>query len=255
MTKALVTAAFAALVLLFLAAPPAPAFAQGLSEAQGEAILEELKQIRLLLQRMERRGGTPAATARRRQPSPTAAVSAKDRPVLGEPDAPLTLVEFTDYQCPFCNRFFKTTLPRLKEKYIDTGQLRLVVKDLPLSFHKNAREAAQAAHCAGDQGRFWAMHDILYENAARLDAGLLPGYAEQLSLDVAAFEQCLASDRHLDDIDADSAEARRAGVTGTPTFVLGRTTDDVIEGVRIRGAKPYEAFEAEIKKLLEALEG
>jgi protein-disulfide isomerase len=233
-----------------LAAPP-PALAQAMSEEQGEAILEELKAIRALLERMEGRALPPAPSAARPQAAPARiAVSTKGRPALGDAEAPLTLVEFTDYQCPFCNRFFKTTFPELKKRYIDTGKLRLVVKDLPLAFHANARKAAQAAHCAGEQGKFWALHDKLYENAARLEAANLPGYAAQAGLDAAAFRDCLASARHLDAIDGDAAEAGRVGITGTPSFVLGRTTEDTVQGEKIVGAQPYAAFAAKIEALL-----
>ena len=249
-----VLVALALILTLPLSAPPA--LAQGMSVEQGEAILEELKAIRGLLERMEGRGLPSAPSAARPQAArPQAAparisVSAKGRPALGDPDAPLTLVEFTDYQCPFCNRFFKTAFPEIKKKYIDSGKLRLVIKDLPLAFHANAREAAQAAHCAGEQGRFWPLHDKLYENATRLEAANLPGYATQAGLEAAAFRDCLASERHLTAIDGDAAEAGRVGITGTPSFVLGPTTVDAIEGVKIVGARPLAAFEAEIEALL-----
>jgi len=250
-------AGFLAAVAVLVLGPGSlsPARAQGMSVEQGEAILEELKAIRALLERMEGRGLPSAPSAARPQATrPQAAarvsVSAKDRPALGDPEAPLTLVEFTDYQCPFCNRFFKTAFPELKKTYIDSGKLRLVIKDLPLAFHANARGAAQAAHCAGEQGRFWPLHDKLYENAARLQAANLPGYGEQAGLEIAAFRDCLASERHLEAIDGDAAEAGRVGITGTPSFVLGHTTADAIAGEKIVGAKPFAAFEARIEALL-----
>jgi protein-disulfide isomerase len=244
-----------ALAILGLSGPASPVLAQGMSVEQGEAILQELKAIRALLERMEGRGLPSAPSAARPQAArpQTAArirVSAKGRPALGDPDAPLTLVEFTDYQCPFCNRFFKNTFPGLKAKYIDSGKLRLVIKDLPLAIHANAREAAQAAHCAGEQGKFWPLHDTLYENAGRLEAANLPGYAARAGLEAEAFRDCLASERHLAAIDGDAAEAGRVGITATPSFVLGRTAADSIEGEKIVGALPYATFEARIEALL-----
>lgn len=224
--------------------------AEGLTEEQGQAILNELRQIRQLLQRMERRGGGVAAQPRRQAAPVNIEVSSKNRPALGDPEAPVTLIEFTDYQCPFCRRFFQTTFPALKKAYIDTGKLRFVVRDLPLPFHTNARKAAQAAHCAGDQGQFWAMHDLLYENASRLQETALPGYAERLSLDLPAFRACLESDRHLAAIDSDAAEANKVGIRGTPGFVLGLSTEDVVEGIHIRGAQPFGTFDGHIKSLL-----
>ena len=230
----------------------APAgWAEALSQETGEAILQELKQIRTLLERIERSGGLAARPSRKAPARVKVALS--DRPIRGDKDAPLTLVEFTDYQCPYCQRFFRDTYPQLKAKYIDTGKLRLVVKDFPLSFHKNARKAAQAAHCAGDQERFWEMHDLLFDNANRLQAKLLPGYAEALSMDVAEFDECLASNRHLTAIDGDSRDARTAGITGTPSFVLGKTDGDTLVGARITGAKPLQIFERQIEALLAQL--
>jgi protein-disulfide isomerase len=222
--------------------------AQGLSERQGEAILEELKQIRQLLERIEKQGGT-AAPQRPKRPV-SAKVSTTGKPSLGDPQAPVTLVEFTDYECPYCNRFFKTIWPKLVEDYVDTGKMRVVIKDLPLSFHKNARKAAQAAHCAGEQDAFWPMRDTLYRNARKLDADNLPEYAKTLSLDLEAFSTCLDSDRHLEAIDADAAEAKKAKITGTPSFVVGKTTENFIEGALIVGAQPYSVFQSRITAAL-----
>lgn len=162
----------------------------------------------------------------------------------------MTLVEFTDYQCPFCNRFFTNTFSELKQNFIDTGKLRFVLKDLPLAFHKNARPAAQAAHCAGEQDKYWSMHDKLYENAAKLDPKYLMDYARELSLDMAAFSECVEKKRHLAAIDQDAEEALAAGITGTPTFVVGNSGKDTIDGVTIRGAQPYQTFEGTINNLL-----
>ena len=105
-------------------------------------------------------------------------------PFLGKADAPLTLVMFTDYQCPFCSRFETQTLPEIKKQYIDTGKLRFVVRDLPLPFHPNAPKAAEAAHCAEEQGKYWELREKLVNNGDKLDAKLLPDYAKQVGLDV-----------------------------------------------------------------------
>lgn len=242
--------AFIVLAGALVAWPPAGTGAEELSAEQGAAILEELRQIRQLLEKIEQQGGG-ARGQRPRRPA-SAAVSTGNRPVIGEADAPVTLVEFADYECPFCNRFFQNTWPLLTRDYIDTGKLRVVVKDMPLGFHPNAREAAQAAHCAAEQGKFEAMRDILYRNARKLSADLLPGYGKVVGLDVAAFEDCLASERYLDRIDADAAEAREAGLTGTPSFVVGPSGGDTVEGAVIVGAQPYSVFRSRIEAALEA---
>lgn len=246
-------ARLAVLLAVFLTGVSWGVAAQGLTPPQGEAILDELKQIRQLLERIEKQGGK-AAPRRPKRPA-SVKISTAGRPSLGAPDAPVTLVAFTDYECPFCNRFFLNTWPSLVKHYVDTGKLRVVIKDLPLGFHKNARKAAQAAHCAGEQDAFWPMGETLYRNARKLDPALLPEYAKILSLDLDAFNSCLASDRYLAEIDADITEAKGVRITGTPSFVIGRTTDDVVDGALIVGAQSYRVFDGRIKAVLEAAKG
>ena len=224
-----------------------------LTEEQGDAILEELRQIRQVLEKMQQQAAPPPQ-ARTAVQSSRAKASTSNRPVLGADDAPVTLVEFTDYQCPYCSRFFTATLPGIKEKYIDTGKVRLVIKDLPLAMHARARPAAVAAHCAGDQDQFWAMHDILFENNRQLQDEHLAQYAQDIGLDTDVFQECLASKRHDTMIAADVAEASRQGITGTPTFIVGRTTDDVVEGIKLVGAQPIETFRTNIDALLKTPE-
>lgn len=230
-----------------LAEPPAPV---GLTGSQADAILEELKQIRALLEEMKKdRQGVAQAPTRPVTP-PTAEVSIAGDPALGAPDAPVTVVEFTDYQCPYCLRFVQNTFTRLEADYIDTGKVRWVVRDMPLGFHAHARKAAQAAHCAGEQDRFWEMRTVLFTNAKQLEAERLPRYAQIIGLDQDAFDACLSSDRHLAQIDADIRDASEAKITGTPTFVVGRADGDRVQGRRIIGARDYQVFAAEIDKLL-----
>ena len=171
--------------------------------------------------------------------------------MIGAPDAPVTVVEFADYQCPFCLRFTKTTFPTLKQKYIDTGKVRWVALNLPLPFHKDAQKAAQAAHCAGEQDEFWEMRELLFNNPKKLDKENLPAHAEALSLDMKAFNACLQSDRHLAEIDQDAKDARDVRLTGTPSFIIGKTTSDAITGQVLIGAQPLSAFDSVIGKALE----
>lgn len=245
-----VPGAVAALVICLTISATPLARADGLSEQQGKAILNELRQIRQILERMERRNISVTPRKGSRSRPANAKVSSKGRPALGAANAPVTLVEFTDYQCPYCKRFFDTTFPKLKSKYIDTGKVRLVVKDLPLPFHVHARKAALAAHCAGDQGRFWDMHHVLYKNAGKLEEAALSKYAAGLALDTKKFRDCLESGKHRKAIEADIAQARAAGIRGTPAFVLGATTDDFVEGKYIRGAQKFATFESEINRVL-----
>ncbi len=253
MSKAVIARGLVVFVALVAQLAPPPASADDLTEAQGDAILVELRQIRQVLEKMQRQQAAPAQ-ARTAVQTTRAKASTSNRHALGADDAPITLVEFTDYQCPFCSRFFTGTLPGIKEEYIDTGKVRLVVKDLPLAMHAQARPAAVAAHCAGDQDQFWAMHDILFENNRQLQDENLKQYAQDIGLDTKRFQECLGSDRHDAMIDADIAEANGQGITGTPTFIVAETTDDVIEGVKLRGVQPVETLRAYFDALLKTPE-
>lgn len=232
---------FSVIVLTFLASM---AYAEPLTKEQGDAILSELKQIRNLLERQQG-AQQPAA------PKPDRAavkISGKDY-VLGKADAPLTLINYTDYQCPFCNRFDTTTFAELKKNYIDTGKLRYIVRDYPLPFHQQASKAAQATRCAGEQGKYWQMRETLVSNKEKLDPDSLSGYAKELGLNMGQYDSCMASDRFPSELKSEMDYAGTLGVTGTPTFFIGKTSKDVMEGQKIVGAQPYGSFEAVIKQL------
>jgi protein-disulfide isomerase len=223
--------------------------AEGITEEQATAMLNELKEIRLLLERQQQNRGTSASGS-----VPAAAekvsLTMKGGYALGSESAPLTLVEFTDYQCPFCNKFHLSTFPELKKNFVDTGLVRFVSRDLPLQFHKNAFEAARSARCAGEEGRYWEVRDWLSSNPDNLSHEAILNFAQQTGVDPNVFQACLDSERHRDDIHKDVAEAQAIGITGTPGFVIGRTTNGVLEGVKIVGAQPYGTFESRIKQLL-----
>jgi protein-disulfide isomerase len=169
-------------------------------------------------------------------------------PALGRADAPVTLLEFTDYQCPYCRRFQAETWPALKREFVDTGKLRFVLKDLPMDFHAGAEPAAEAAHCASEQGRFWAMHDAL------LHSELSPAAVEQLAqeqgLDMGRFDACFRSGRFREAIERNAALAHSLGLDGTPSFVLGTVEHGELKGHAIQGALPAGEFEAEIRQAL-----
>lgn len=225
----------------------------GISSDVADAILKELKEIRRVLEKIEKQGGTQRA--RRTQPK-TAMIPTKGKPALGAANAPLTVVEFTDYQCSYCLRFSKTTFPQLKTKYIDTGKVRWVALNLPLSFHKDARKAAQATLCAGEQGKFWEMREKLFQHQNKLGTQHLINYAQSLPIDTKTFHSCLQSDRHLAEIDKDTSNAKSLRLTGTPSFIIGKTSSDVISGQVVIGAQPLNVFEAAItKKLNEKITG
>jgi protein-disulfide isomerase len=213
-----------------------------------DAILKELKEIRRVLEKIEKQG---VARGQKRPSRPTtASISTRGKQVMGSADAPVTVVEFADYQCPFCLRFTRTTFPHLKKKYIDTGKVRWVALNLPLPFHKDARKAAQAAHCAGEQDKFWEMREILFRNPQKLNTENLPAHAESLSLDMTAFNECLQSERHLAEIDQDAKDARSVSLTGTPSFIIGKTAPDKITGQVVVGAQPIRSFDIAIDNVL-----
>ena len=220
-----------------------------INQNQADAILQELKEIRKLLEKIEKNSLAPQAKGRQRPKTATVTLDT-ERPALGAANAPITVVEFTDYQCPFCRRFTQTTFPFLKREYIDTGKVRWVVRDLPLAFHNNARKAGQSVHCANEQGKFWEMRDMLFKNSANLENKHLQSYAEQLGLDETAFDSCLASDRYLNEIEKDSAEAKRIGITGTPTFVIGKPRGNSLTGKLVVGAQPLKSFSTVINEAL-----
>lgn len=168
----------------------------------------------------------------------------------GAPDAPVTVVEFTDYQCPFCRRFQAESWPAFDRNYVATGKVRFIVRDLPLRIHSSARPAAEAAHCAGEQGRFWPMHDALLAPNMRLDEPSFLGKAQAFGLDLSRFHQCLSSDKYQRAIERNSAQAAALGVQGTPAFIIGRTAHGELDGVRIVGALPYASFAAWIDRML-----
>ena len=173
-------------------------------------------------------------------------------PALGSATAPLTMVEFTDYQCPYCRRFQAEVWPKLKRYYIDTGKLRYIARDLPLEFHAAAAPAAEAAHCAGEQGKFWEMHAALLGGAPDLESGGIEQRAHAVGLDMGRFAECLAQRRYARTIAAHAAQADAAGINGTPGFVVGRVANGELTGVRVEGAVPYDEFGGLLRELLAA---
>lgn len=188
------------------------------------------------------------------QPSQAAAepqtptVSADDDPMLGDSEAPVLIVEFSDYQCPFCKRFEAETLPQLIQAYVDTGKVRLAFRDFPLTqIHANALPAALASECADEQGSFWPYHDLLFARQSDwapsddIQATLVH-YAVELKLDESAFSACLGENRYLEEIQHDFSDGVSYGITGTPSFF--------INGKKLVGALPFSEFQAAIDAAL-----
>jgi protein-disulfide isomerase len=213
----------------------------GISRQQADAILAELKAIHELLLRSANPQNAP-------DPVVHAKLKLDKGESLGSKTAPITMVEFTDYQCPFCRQFHMTTFEEIRKKYIDTGKVRFVSLDMPLDFHPNALKAAQAAHCAADQGQFWKMRDTLSANAAKLENEDLLGYAQGMFLNMTVFKKCLDSEKHKEAVLDSQRTASALNVSGTPSFLIGKTTAEGVDGVIFVGAQPLAAFEAKLKE-------
>jgi protein-disulfide isomerase len=175
-------------------------------------------------------------------------------PIKGDRNARLVLVEFTDYQCPFCARHVRDTFPQLEADYIKTGKLRYVTREFPLeSIHPQAFKAAEAALCAGDQGKYWEMHARLFANQRALGADQLGAHAQAVGLDEAKFSQCLSGGTKAAKVRRDLADGAKAGVTGTPAFFLGVADGATVKVVRvIKGAQPLASFKEAIDSALAA---
>lgn len=172
--------------------------------------------------------------------------------ILGSNDAPVTIVEFGDYQCFYCNKFFHTTESEIVKNYVDTGKAKMIFKDFTI-IGQDSITAANAAHCANEEGKFWEYHDTLYNNWTGENNGWaslenLAVFAKEIGLDETSFDSCMTEQRYFSVIDASNSDARTLGLTGTPGFfIIG--PDNTI--VKIGGAQPYEVFEKTIESLLE----
>ncbi|HEU5401374.1 MAG TPA: thioredoxin domain-containing protein [Terriglobales bacterium] len=236
--------------IFFLFARPGLAQQPSVDELskQVEALRQDIKSMQTDLQEIKAmlQGRVHIA------PPQTAVLDLGSRPARGNSGAKLTMVEFLDYQCPYCGKFSRETMPQIDKDYIQTGKLRYVVMQLPLAgIHKFAVIGSQEAECAGEQGKFWEMHDRLFANQQTIDQW--KENAEALGLDVNRFKECLDTGRQTAQIRSDIAEAQKAGLTGTPAFFLAYTDEKntTIKSVtRLVGAQPYSSFKAAIDRLL-----
>jgi protein-disulfide isomerase len=216
---------------------------EGITRDQANAILQELKAIRQLLERQASAAGNP-------QPRAPVKVTMKVEPgskAVGRDDAPVTIVEFGDYECPFCRIYHGTTFAELKKNYIDTGKVRYVIRDFPLDLHPNALNAALSSRCAGEQNQFWTMRELMLAVSADLSPHSITKFATQLNLDMTKFHACMDDNKYSADVQRDVAAAGSLGINGIPSFIIGKTAKDQIEGVRITGALSFPRVEAAIQ--------
>jgi protein-disulfide isomerase len=218
----------------------------GITRQQADEMLKELRQIRQLLEKQQAR---PAAQPQEEQPTRAKITDLSGVSMLGSKAAPLTIVEYTDYQCPFCQRFHVTAFADLKKNYIDTGKVRFFSKDMPLDFHPNAMRAAQAGRCAGEQKKFWELRDVMGANPEKLDMEHILGFAADLKMDTKALRACMDSGKYKEPVQFDVLEGMRIGANGTPTFVVGKSVGEGVDGELLVGAMPYQMFDAKLKEL------
>ena len=234
----------------FVGAATVPLLAQAPSEPS--PVLDELRAIRQLLERLVTQQTPVAQPAGPPDGNPRVTIANLSGFALGRPDAPVTIVEFTDLQCPFCRRYHQTTYQDVVRDYVETGKVRYISLDFPLTaIHPWAQKAARAARCAGEQEAFWEMRHAILANNVDLSEAVFGTLARDLKLDMARFEPCLAdTTRYAAELARDAAVAAAARVSGTPSFVVGRLTNAGLEGQLIVGAQPYEPFRARIDELL-----
>jgi protein-disulfide isomerase len=250
-----------ALLAVALLAVVSPLAAQSASASDTEALKAEIQSLKAGQQQIQKDIAEIKQilqAARNPQAAPDKAVNAvmnlAGEPVKGDKDARFTLIEFSEYQCPFCSRHVKNTVPQLDKEYIQTGKVKYVFRDLPLeSIHKNAFKASEAAHCASEQGKFWQMHDRLFENQQALEVAKLTEHATAVGVDAKKFQACLDSGKYAAEIRKDMAEADRLGVSATPTTLIAvsQPNDPNVKVVKvIRGAQSFAVFKAAFDELL-----
>lgn len=189
-------------------------------------------------------GERPAKSAPPSRPMPPNPMA------LGSASAAITIIEFSDYQCPYCRRFHEEVLPALRQAYIDTGKVQLIFKDFPLSTHSEAMPAALAGRCAAAQGKFWPMNELLFSQN-KLEATVYPRLAQTLNLDVEAFKKCMQNPALRQTVQRDRNQARGLNINSTPSFLIGRMQGErmVIERVG-QGFADFPTLSSEIDKLL-----
>ncbi len=173
----------------------------------------------------------------------------------GDPNAPITITEYSDYQCTFCKRFAEQTEPQLIETYVKTGKVRFIYRSFGLFIGQESRDAAEASYCAGDQGKFWEYHDIVFanhtgENVGNFTRRRLEAFAEALNLDMNAFRDCLNTGKYAQRVTQDGVDGRAAGVRATPSFVITYTVNGQTQTRLLEGAQPFSVFQATLDSIL-----
>jgi protein-disulfide isomerase len=209
-----------------------------------QLIIKELQAIKSLLSSLPMR--PPEVDIRGME------IDLSGKPLIGKSSSNLVMIEFSDYQCPFCGQYARETFPKIKELYIDSNKMDYAIADMPLPIHKSASKAAEAVHCAEDQGKFWEMHQQLMAKQDMLDKPSF--YAANLNLSLPQYEECLNSGKHAAEIRADIEMAAKLGITAVPGFILAaKDPKNPLKAkgiIALRGAMPLEMFRKEIDQAL-----
>jgi protein-disulfide isomerase len=231
------------------------AFAQA---SETRAILDRLATLESMIQALASQLADLTAKVRPDPPSPIEVippqeVNVNDAAMKGSAKATIVLIEFSDFECPFCGRHAQSSYGDIRRQYVETGKVKYVFKHFPIEqLHRFARKAAEAAECAGEQGKFWEFHDSLFANQQALSSNDLSDRARAVELDVTSFDSCLSGGKMNARVADDLAEARRLGLTATPAFVLGELGNDGTVTVtrRIIGAQSFSVFQAALDYFL-----
>ena len=217
---------------------------------------KEIEALKTRQQAVEQQlGQLLAALNQARDPQPQQApINIANAPTRGRADAKVTMIEFSDFQCPFCGRHVRETMPQIDRDYIQTGKVRYVFRDFPIdSLHPQAPKAHEAVNCAGDQGKYWEMWERLFANPRQLSPAELVEHGRAVGADPIRLKQCLDTGRHAAAVSASVQEAVGLGATGTPIIFFGLTEpgSNTVKAVRVlRGAYPYDRFKQTIDALL-----
>ena len=259
-----------ALLILLLLAPaaaaqtPAPAATPSPAAAPADAnaalaqqfaeLIKEMRALRTEMSQLRQAMGNlrPPAPGPPALPPAPASVRLDNGAAQGSEKAAVGIVEFSEFQCPFCRRHFEQTFPALKQGYVDTGKVRYVFRNFPLvEIHPQAKSAALAAYCAGQQGSYWPMHDALFTNQQKLGPPLYDELAQTLKLDVKKYQDCRQAPESEKAIEEDMRYGQSLGVQGTPHFFVGHLKGGQLVDVRrINGAQPAAAFTQALDELL-----
>ena len=221
---------------------------------QVTGLRKELAELRVEVKALD--GKVPNLKVADNKPSRPAAIAPKEIPLndpyaMGDDSAKVIIIEFTDYQCPYCARHSKGVLPEIKKNFVDTGKIQYAIRDYPLGFHAEAKGAAISANCAGEQGKYWEMHDVLFDNPRNLSKDFYQQQVAKLDLNLEKFQTCVDNPASATAIDQSIADGSKYGVSGTPKSFIGVIKDNKIVNIKsISGAQGYNVFAAAIEERL-----